>query len=95
MPYYVYVMQSLRDQTFYKGFTENYLERIADHNAGLSQYTSRKVPWKLIYVEEHATKRSALIREKGLKKCKAEYFNWLRQQPTNLLNRSEPCHGPG
>ena len=60
MSYYVYVMKSLKDQTYYKGFTENYLQRLTDHNAGLSQYTSRKIPWQLIYVEEHQTKQLAL-----------------------------------
>jgi putative endonuclease len=63
------------------------LKRLEDHNAGLSYYTSQKLPWELIYVEEHATKQLALIREKKLKRCKAEYFEWLVNQPTNILKK--------
>jgi putative endonuclease len=88
MPYYVYIMKSSVDGTYYKGFSENYLQRLEEHNAGLSKYTSLKTPWILIYVEEHPDKRTALIREKKLKRCKAEYFEWLVGQPTNILKRA-------
>ena len=64
MPYYVYIIKSLKDQTYYKGFTENYIQRLAEHNAGLSQYTSHKILWQLFYVEEHQDKQSALVRQK-------------------------------
>ncbi|RYG36102.1 MAG: endonuclease, partial [Chitinophagaceae bacterium] len=68
MPFYVYILKSLKDGTYYKGSTENYLKRLEYHNHGLSVYTSTKIPWQLIYVEEHADKRSMLIRERKLKK---------------------------
>ena len=87
MPYYVYILKSEKDGTYYKGSSDNYLKRLEEHNAGLSQYTSYKTPWKLVYVEEHSNKRSALIREKKIKRCKADYFEWLATQPSNLLNK--------
>ena len=62
MPYFVYIMQSDKDLSYYKGLSEDYLRRLAQHNFGQSQYTSSKVPWRLVYVEEH--ERTALIREK-------------------------------
>ena len=86
MPYYVYIIKSEVDGTYYKGSSENYMRRFEEHNAGLSKYTSNKIPWVLVYVEEHPDKRSALIRERKLKKCKAEYFEWLIRQQTNILN---------
>lgn len=49
--YYVYILRSLVDGTYYKGFTENYEKRLEEHNEGLSQYTSTKIPWEMIYVE--------------------------------------------
>ena len=76
MPYYVYIIKSEKDSTYYKGSSDNYLKRFEEHNAGLSQYTSYKKPWRLIYVEKHPDKRSALIRERKLKRCKADYFEW-------------------
>jgi putative endonuclease len=94
MPYYVYILRSVSDGTYYKGSTEDYLKRFEEHNAGLSRYTSSKIPWLLIYVELHPDKRSALIRERKLKKCKAEYFEWLKVQPTNILNMP-PSHSLG
>ncbi len=85
MPFYVYIIQSQKDGTLYKGSTEDYVQRLADHNAGLSTYTSTKLPWQLVYVEEHPTKREALIREKKLKRCDSDYLRWLVTQPTNIL----------
>ena len=87
MIYYVYILKSQIDGTYYKGVTTDYEKRLKEHNTGLSTYTSRKIPWDLIYVETHQTKTSALVRERKLKKCKSEYFEWLCLQSSNLLNR--------
>ena len=85
MSYYVYIIRSLKDGTYYKGSTEDYRKRFAEHNAGLSTFTAHKRPWVLLYVEVHPDKQSALIRERKLKKCKKEYFEWLALQPSNIL----------
>jgi len=85
MAYYVYILKSQVDGTYYKGATLDYTKRLAEHNAGESEYTSRKTPWMLIYVEIHPDKKSALIRERKLKKCKSDYYEWLCLQPSNLL----------
>jgi putative endonuclease len=86
MSFYVYILQSEKDLTYYKGFLEDYAERLLQHNAGLSRYTSNKRPWKLVYVEIHPTKKSAIMREKKLKRVNSDYLRWLIGQPTNLLN---------
>jgi len=83
--FYVYKLKSLKDGTYYKGFTEDYKKRLEEHNSGLSRFTSGKLPWQLIYVEAHSTKKGALIREKKLKKCKSDYFEWLALQNSNIL----------
>jgi putative endonuclease len=62
--YYVYILKSLKDGTFYKGFTTDYLERFKEHNSGRTRYSSNKRPWELFYVEILSTKKEALIREK-------------------------------
>ncbi|WP_212002617.1 GIY-YIG nuclease family protein [Chitinophaga sp. HK235] len=64
MVYYVYILQSLVDGSFYKGFTQDYHERLRQHSAGDTKSTANKRPWKLIYVEQFYSKREALIREK-------------------------------
>ena len=85
--HYVYIIKSKFDGVFYKGYTTNYHKRIEEHNNGLSRYTAKKIPWELIYVEEHPDKTSALIREKKLKRCKSEYFEWLKENGNNILKR--------
>ncbi len=83
--FYVYILKSLSDGSFYKGYTEDYVKRLEEHNSGLSKYTATKTPWILFYVEMQPTKKDAIIRERKLKRCKADYFLWLTQQQTNIL----------
>ena len=85
--FYVYILESEIDGDFYKGSTEDYVKRLAEHNRGESQFTRSKMPWKLIFVREFNDKRAALIEEKRLKKCNKEYLRWLILQPVNALRQ--------
>ncbi|MBN8674209.1 MAG: GIY-YIG nuclease family protein [Chitinophagales bacterium] len=84
--YYVYIIESESDGDFYKGSTRDYLKRLAQHNAGESNFTSTKGPWKLVFVQSFETQSEALIQEKRLKRCNKEYLKWLISQPANILN---------
>ncbi|WP_083811760.1 GIY-YIG nuclease family protein [Pseudopedobacter saltans] len=68
-----------------KGFTSDYIRRVEEHNQGKSRYTKSKIPWRLIYLEACETKRSALIREKQLKRYNRKYIEWLCLQASNLI----------
>jgi len=83
--YFVYIIQSLKDHTLYKGFSNDPYKRLIQHNDGESRYTSGKVPWKLVYIEKCNNKTEALKREKSLKKANSNYIKWLIEQPFNLL----------
>ena len=72
--FYVYILQSSVDESFYIGFTENLDKRVNQHNSGESGYTSRKMPWKLVYFEEFNTKTDAIKRERFLKAQKNKVF---------------------
>jgi putative endonuclease len=72
--FYVYLIQSEVDSSFYIGYTSNLELRIKQHNKGESTYSRRKKPWKLVYSEELENKTSALKREKFLKKQKNKDF---------------------
>ena len=72
--FYVYILQSGVDESFYIGFTENLEKRLNQHNNGESSYTSRKIPWKLVYFEEYNTKTDAIKRERFLKAQKNKVF---------------------
>ncbi len=66
--YFVYIIQSELDQSYYKGFTEDLLLRLKRHNNGESAYTRHKMPWHFVYIESFSSKTEALRREKALKK---------------------------
>ena len=87
MSFYVYLIQSELDGTFYKGSSENPLQRLQQHNAGLSHYTSTKRPWKLVFIEEMPSKKEMLIREKKLKRGNAAYFAKLINGASNILDQ--------
>jgi putative endonuclease len=74
MAFYVYILQSELDSSFYIGYTNSLEHRLKRHNAGLSRYTSRKRPWKIVYTESFESKTEALKREKFLKKQKNSDF---------------------
>ena len=74
MMYTVYVLSSLTDKKSYVGMTDDVERRLMEHNSGRSSYTSRHMPWKIIYKEEYATLEEAVGREKYLKSASGRRF---------------------
>jgi putative endonuclease len=74
MAYHVYIIESLKDGTYYVGSTQNLTERIERHNQGRSKYTKTKRPWKLRYSEKHPDRSSASIRENEIKSRKSKSY---------------------
>jgi len=74
MTYYTYILQSEKDDSFYIGTTSDVDRRLIEHNNGFSPYTSKKSPWKLVYVEKCESKTEAIKREKFLKKQRNKEF---------------------
>ena len=75
MVYFVYILQSLKDHSYYVGSTQDLAERINRHNQGRSKYTkAKKRPWKLVYHEEFDTKSEAMDRENELKSYQGRKF---------------------
>ena len=72
--YFIYVIRSESSGKLYKGQTDNLNRRIDAHNKGLSKYTNKRGPWKLVYSEEYDTRSEALKREKFLKSGKGREF---------------------
>ncbi len=67
--YYVYVIKCDAGR-HYIGLTENIDKRLAQHNNGISKWTSRYKNWRLIYQEEFATLSEARKRENFIKRQK-------------------------
>jgi putative endonuclease len=88
--HYVYIIQSERDGTFYKGYSTNPLIRIEFHNKGLSTYTKNKTTWKLVAILGFSTKTEALQKEKKLKKYNRSSLNALINSNQNMINQLLP-----
>ena len=68
--YHIYVLRSSSTNKLYVGQTNNLELRVDTHNKGVSRYTNKRGPWKLIYSEEFASRSEALKREMFLKSGK-------------------------
>jgi putative endonuclease len=70
--YYCYIVECA-DGTFYTGWTVDPEQRVATHNKGRgAKYTRMRLPVKLVYVEEQSDIRSAMKRERAIKRLKRE-----------------------
>ena len=67
MFYYTYVLQSVKNDRLYTGFTSDLRKRFNEHNKGKSTYTKGKGPFRLIYYEACLNLRDAVQREKYFK----------------------------
>ena len=74
MNYYIYILQSQKDFSYYIGFSKDPENRLEKHNNSKTGYTSKKKPWSLVHIEEFATKTEAIKREIFIKKQKSSEF---------------------
>jgi putative endonuclease len=66
--FYVYLLQSLKNQKIYVGFTsKNPKNRTKEHNKGSNKFTRDNGPWRLVYYETFSCKQCAKNREKFFK----------------------------
>ena len=76
--FFVYILKSEVDESFYIGQTNDLKKRLKFHNLGFSKYTSRKKPWVVAYFEKYETRKDAIKRERFLKKQRnREFYNSL------------------
>lgn len=85
--YYVYIIKSQKNNSLYIGYTNDLRKRLREHNEGLSNYTRRYMPWKLIYYEAYISYRDAEIREKRLKQFAKSYAQ-LKKRIINSINEA-------
>ena len=70
MAYFVYILQSRKDNKYYIGSSSDVKLRLAYHNAGKQRSTKYRIPFVLVYSEEFENKSEALKREKQIKSYK-------------------------
>lgn len=69
MNYYVYILASCRNGTFYVGVTNDLVRRIYEHREGLIEgFTKRYGVTMLVYFEQHNDVETAIRREKSMKR---------------------------
>ena len=81
--FYVYILQSLKDGSYYIGQTNNVSNRLERHNSQRQLATRSKVPWELVYTEPFPTRSQAVRREREIKNWKS------RQAIKELLNNND------
>jgi len=65
--YYVYILQSAKDKSYYTGVTEDLKQRLEDHNSGSTRYSKSKKPYQLVWYCAFLNKKRAIQFEKYLK----------------------------
>lgn len=65
--FYVYILQSKKDNNFYTGYTNDLKARVSKHNNGEVNSTKNRRPLKLVYFEGCRNQYDAIHREKYLK----------------------------
>jgi len=81
--YYTYVLQSLKDEGFYVGFTQDLKLRFEQHKKGQVDSTRGRRPFELIYYEACQNQADAIKREKYLKSYHGKMY--LRKRLKSYL----------
>jgi putative endonuclease len=72
--FYVYVLQSLKDFSFYIGQCDDLDKRMSKHFDGFSKYTASKRPLRLVYFEVWDNRSDAIKRERTIKNLKSRKY---------------------
>jgi len=72
--FFVYILQSVKDFSFYVGQCDDLDRRMSKHFDGFSKYTASKGPWRLVYFELWKSRSEALKREKEIKSKKSRKY---------------------
>ncbi len=67
VPMWVYILYSKEYDRYYIGQTSDLNDRLHRHNSGRERWTSRYVPWELIFKVVKTSRAEAMCLEKKLK----------------------------
>jgi putative endonuclease len=86
--FFIYILQSMKDFSFYVGQCDDLDWKVSKHNEGMSTYTATKRPRRLVYFEMYNSRSEALKREKQIKKMKSKVYI------QNLIQNWQPARVP-
>ena len=70
--FYVYILRSLKNGSFYVGSTQDLTKRVERHNLGGNLYTRKFKPFELVWSEVYNTRAEAVRRECQVKQWKSK-----------------------
>ena len=68
--FFVYILKSLENNSYYVGHSSDISARLKQHNNGRVRSTKAYRPWEVVYSEELETKSEAFKREMQIKSYK-------------------------
>ncbi len=79
--FYIYILKSKNNNSYYIGSCSDLEKRLEMHNNGCVMSTKRYLPWEIIYWEFFESLKEARVRELQIKKWKS------RRAVERLFNR--------
>ncbi|MFM2386376.1 MAG: hypothetical protein RL660_1133 [Bacteroidota bacterium] len=80
----VYILYSETSEKYYTGQTQDFDNRIREHNSGETKSIKSGIPWSLIWKQEVATRVEAVKLEKKIKMHGAKRFLQIMDCPLIL-----------
>jgi predicted GIY-YIG superfamily endonuclease len=80
MSFFVYILKC-NDNSYYVGHTDNIEQRLIEHAEGMSNYTSTRLPVKIVYQETFQTRDEAFVMERRIK-------GWNRKKKEALIQKN-------
>ncbi len=74
MPFYTYILRSLKDGGYYYGHTKDLENRLQRHNAGKVRSTKSRIPFVFHFYEVFATKSEAYKQELFFKSADGKVY---------------------
>ncbi len=90
MSFFVYILYSLKADTFYKGQTNNIEDRVRRHNLGLEKFTSSGKPWKRLWTTTKSSRSNALLLESKLKNLsRKRLLEFMKKYSEGIVGHDE------
>lgn len=83
--FYTYILKSLKDNSYYIGYTQNLSNRLKQHNAGKNRYTKGHIPYRIIHQENFGNIKEAKLKEKKIKSIGAYRYLEILGSPEAKL----------
>ena len=86
--FYIYILKSKQNGSYYIGSCKNLEIRLSMHNKGLVKSTKRYIPWVLIYNESFKELKGSRLRELQIK-------SWKNRKAIEKLYKSRILENKG